>query len=480
MSYAIRIAILYSITWFIDLLDASILNVALPAIAQAFGIDATAAEWAIIGFLLALTIAIPLSGWLSDKYGAKKIFLFSQLVYTISSLACGLALTLPQLIAFRVVQGAAGGLLIPVGMTLLIRSIPQDQWSAITSRMNMVTLIAPAVGPLIAGYITESFGWRWLFFSKLPLSIMCLVLSYLWVREQKADKTVGRFDLAGFALLTVSLSTLFMALSEVGKPSVSSYTLATLVIVGLLSGAAFIWTELRVKHPMLSLSIFKYRLFTLGNIIQCAANIIFLGATFITGLYLQQGLRLDLVTTGWILAAITPGMLCVLPLVSRYYNHYGPLPFIVPGLIVMSLSMFGLTLVTAQTSVWLIAALIFLEGAASVIIQTPNVIAIFCEVPSSLKSDGSALYTLGKQLSASMGVALSTMMLSLGMSWHGIDNLLDAPAHDVMPLFHYTFYVLGAIPLAALVICLFFDNKRALSFVKRTTHVESETELGVE
>ncbi len=479
-SYGIKIAILYSIVWFIDLLDASMLNVALPNIAQAFNIDPTNAEWTIIGFLLALTIAIPISSWLGNVYGLRRTFLFSQVLYSIASLACGFAFSLSQLITFRIIQGAAGGLLIPIGMTLLIQSIPKYKWSAITSRMNLVTLIAPAVGPLLAGYITNMWGWRWLFFSKIPLSLVCLLLSYLWVKEYLANKKTGRFDWLGFILLTGSLSTLFIALSEIGKSHVSIYTLGLLIIISLLTGIFFIYNELRCKNPMLSLSIFKFKLFSIGNIVQCAANIIFLGATFITGLYLQDALHMDIVMVGWILSAITPGMICILPIVSRYYNRLGPLPFIIPGLLGMAISMFGLTFVTAQTSSLLIAFLIFLEGASSAIVQTPNVIAIFSEIPSDLKSDGSAIYALGKQLSATVGVALSTMIVSIGMQYYGIQNLQDTVGVNLAHIFHYAFYVLGLIPLITIPLCYWYDNKKALSFVRKKDHLESETELETE
>lgn len=478
LSYGLKIAIVYTLVWFIDLLDASILNVALPSIAQTFHISAPDAEWAIVGFLLALTLAIPVSGWLARAYGAKNIFLFSQALYCISSLACGFSLTLGHLIGFRVIQGAAGGLLIPVGMTLLMQSIPPSQWSAITSRMNMVTLIAPALGPLLAGYVTAAFGWPWLFFSKVPLSCMCLVLSSYWVRKDQ-PQTVAQFDWAGFILLTMTLSTLFMGLTHVGTPHGHVGTLGILFGAAVVFGIAFVVVEGRVHNPLLALKIFRYRLFSVGNIIQCAANIIFLGATFITGLYLQQGLGFDMVTTGWMLAAITPGMLCALPLVSRYYNYYGPLPFIIPGLLLMSCSMVGLTFITSTTSAWTIAFFIFCEGAASAIIQTPNVIAIFSEIPSSLKGDGSALYALGKQLSASMGVALSTMIVSLGMKRHGITDVMALQPGQALPLFHATFYVLGLIPLLALFACLFFDNLKARTLVKKSDHLESEPEMGL-
>lgn len=479
-SYGIKIAVLYSLVWFIDLLDGSMLNVALPTIAQAFSIDVTNAEWTIIGFLLALTIAIPISSWIGELYGLRNIFLLGQLVYLVASLACGFAFSVTQLILFRIIQGAAGGLLIPIGMTLLIHSIPKYQWSSITSRMNLVTLIAPAVGPLLAGYIINLLGWRWLFFSKIPLSFICLLLSYKWVKESNASKKIRTFDWVGFILLTSSLITLFLGLSEIGKTTISFYTIELLIVISILAAIFFIYNECITKHPMLSLSVFKYDLFTVGNIIQCSANIIFLGATFITGLYLQDVLHINIVTVGWILSAITPGMICVMPLVSRYYNRFGPLPFIIPGLLGMAISMVGLTFVTAQTSALIIALLIFLEGASSAIIQTPNVIAIFSEIPAHLKSDGSAIYALGKQLSATMGVALSTMIISIGMHYYGIENLQELSRMSMAHIFHYVFYMLGFIPLITILLCYWYDNKKALQFVQKKDHVESESELETE
>ena len=477
--YGIQIAILYGIVWFIDLLDASILNVALPSIAQSFAVDATHAEWTIIGFLLALTVAIPVSGWLGEAFGTKKIFLWSQVVYTLSSLACGLAPTLSSLICFRIAQGAAGGLLIPVGMTLLMRNVPADRWATIASNMNMVTLIAPALGPLLAGYITGFLGWRWLFFIKLPLSVACLGLTALWLKEEKTSSP-GRFDWPGFMSSGLSLATFFMALSAIGKNYISTSQVILLMIFALACGVLFVRIESRAKHPMIPLSIFHFRLFSIGNLIQCAANMIFLGAAFITGLFLQEGLKLDIVTTGWVLAAITPGMMVVLPLVSRYYNRIGPLPFMVPGLLLMSATMIAFIFVTPSTSPFLLAFIIFCEGAASAIIQTPNVMAIFCEIPSELKGVGSSLYALGKQLSASIGVALTTMIVTIGMTWHNIPNLTVATTYELLPLFRVVFAFLAVVPLLALLLCLRLDNKKALACVSKMPHRESETELGVE
>ena len=168
--YGIRLAVIYALIWFVDLLDASSLNVVLPIISDAFHMDPTDVEWAIVGFLLSMTIAITVSHFLSDKYGTRKIFLLSQVLYIIGSIGCGFSGNLTTLVFFRLWQGFSAGLAIPLGMAVLIRSVSQIHWTLLSTNMNMVTLIAPAIGPLFGGYVTSLLGWRWIFFSKLPLS----------------------------------------------------------------------------------------------------------------------------------------------------------------------------------------------------------------------------------------------------------------------------------------------------------------------
>ena len=357
-----------------------------------------------------------------------------------------------------------------------MRTVEPHRWASIASNMNMVSLLAPALGPILAGYITNILGWRWLFFIKLPLSVACFCLTALWLKKETTIP-MGRFDWLGFIFSAISLSTFFIALSKIGENRLGGPTASTFLLISLLCLIAFILTELKVEHPMIPLSIFRFRLFSIGNLIQSAANILFLGSTFVTSLYLQEALHYDMITTGWVLAAITPGMIAAMPFVSRYYNRLGPLPFIIPGLLLMSAAMFALILITPTTSPWLVAGIISCLGAGSAMVQTPNVMAIFCELPSELKGIGSSVYALGKQLSASIGVAASTMILALTMSWFHIPQLAKATPAATLGLFTYVFVFLGIIPLLALPLCFLMDNKRALALIKKQPHLESETEL---
>lgn len=454
--YGVRLAIIYSLVWFIDLLDASALNVALPVIAQSFYIPPIDAEWTIVGFLLSMTIGISISTWLGDHYGTRPIFLLSQLIYIGSSIGCGLSLHLSTLVFFRILQGFAGGMAIPLGMATLMKAMPQSRWAKTNAYMNMVTLVAPAIGPIFGAYITSLLGWRWIFFLKLPLSGMCYLFSLYWVKKEMIyEKT--KFDWSGFILGGLSLSGILWVFSEVGKRNAT--LLLTILFLSLVFCFLFVKVEKKSPIPLVPFSLFKIPHFSFGNLIQSSANTIFLGANFLIAMYLQQGLGLTLLSTGWTMAAITPGMIIVQPLVGKYYNKLGPLPFIIPGLIVLSLSTYAFVFTTSQTSAYVLALLVFCIGAASSLTQTANVTSIFSGLPHHYKGPGSSLYSLFKQISASFGVALSTMILSMGMKVNGASSMNDMHA---MSIFHACFIVLGSIPAISLIWCHFIDNKKAL------------------
>lgn len=460
-AYSIRLAMIYCLVWFVDFLDATSLNVTLPAIAQFFQINPAHTEWAIIGFLLSMTIGMSLSGWLGDHCGTRKIFLLSQCLYIFATLECGFAFNFFSLILGRLIQGFAAGMAIPLGMAALMRAMPQTHWAKTTSIMNMVTLFAPALGPIFGTYATSLIGWRWVFFLKLPICFFCLVLSLLWVRKEELPPKRD-FDWPGFILGSLSLAGILWMFSEIGK---WPHSFLLMVAAGsIFLGVLFILRQNRSRIPLFPLEIFKIRHFAIGNIIQSAANTIFLGANFIIALYLQKGLGLDLVATGWIMAAVTPGMILVQPFIGNLYNRLGPLPFIIPGLSLLSLSMVALVFTDWETSPYLLGFFVFCIGAASGMAQSANVTSIFSCLPHQYKGAGSSLYSLFKQISASFGVAISTMVLSIGMDMNGLSVI--GQNSSSIAIFHACFAVLGSIPALALFFCFFIDNKKAVSETK--------------
>lgn len=197
-------------------------------------------------------------------------------------------------------------------------------------------------------------------------------------------------------------------------------------------------------------------------------SIVFRRWRFNIALYLQKALGFDLVMTGWIMSAITPGMILIQPLIGKFYNKIGPLPFIIPGLVFLSASTFAFALTNKQTPPYVLGLFVFCIGAASASTQTANVTSIFSSLPTQYKSAGSSLYSLFKQISASFGVAISTMVLSLGTK----ETTASSSA-----IYHYCFIVLGSIPLIALLFCFCIDNKKALLQVTQPSHIPTETEF---
>lgn len=440
LHYGKRLAVIYCLVWFIELLDSSSLNVALPSISLYFGILPQQAEWTIVGFLLSMTTGILLSGWLGKNFGTRFIFLLSQILYILSSISCGFSNNVEQLVLFRILQGFSAGMALPLGMAELMKVIPLSHRAKITASINTVTLFAPAVGPILGAYVTSLMNWRWIFFSKMPLSLLCLALSYFWVKKENVCSR-SPFDWLGFIVGSTGVIGIMWVFSQIGKINGLYLFLFAIFCFGCL--VQFIKIEKRISHPLVPLSLFSIKKFSYGNLIQSAANTIFLGANFLIAIYLQQGLGIDLVTTGWIMASITPGMVIVQPLVGKYYNVYGALPFIGTGLISLSLATYCFVFTTPQTSYILLGALIFLIGAASSMTQTANVTSIFSSIPDKHKGSGSSLYSLFKQLSASFGVALTTLILSITLPSNGS---LTAEVSS----FHYCFIVLGSIPLFSL------------------------------
>lgn len=184
-TYGIRLAIVYAMVWFVDLLDSTSLNVSITAIAASLGISPQDAEWVIMGFFFSMTIGIAISGWLGDRFGMKKVFLVSQLLYIAASIGCALSTNLLCLTIFRSIQGYAGGLVIPLGLATLLKVLPKEMWAKTTANINLVTLLAPALGPIFGVYAADYFGWPSIFLLKLPISTIALILSVLWVKKRR-------------------------------------------------------------------------------------------------------------------------------------------------------------------------------------------------------------------------------------------------------------------------------------------------------
>ncbi len=233
---------------FMNIMDITIVNVALPTIGRDFNIAPTAVDGIVIAYLVSLAVFIPASGWLGDRFGGKRVLLVAIVVFTLGSVLCGLAQNITQLVVFRIIQGAGGGMMAPVGMAMLYRVFPPAERVRAASILTVPTTLAPAIGPVLGGFLVTDLSWRWVFFVNLPIGVLAVTFGALFL-ERLGTTDAGRFDVPGFVLGGAGLGLLMYGVSEGPLQSWSSTTVVVSCVVGTALLVAFTFVELRAGDP---------------------------------------------------------------------------------------------------------------------------------------------------------------------------------------------------------------------------------------
>jgi EmrB/QacA subfamily drug resistance transporter len=330
---------------FMVILDNTVVNVALPTLGRVFTADLSLLQWVITAYMLAQAAVIPLSGWLSDRFGAKRLYLTSLVLFTIGSALCGLAASAEMLVAMRIVQGLGGGMMMPVGMSVLYRLTPPERRGAIMGMFGVPVLVAPALGPVLSGYFLEYADWRLIFLINVPVGALALVTGLRSLPSLGAPRPAGSLDAIGAVLGPLAFAALSFGISESTHAGWTGATTLGGISLGLLALALFIWRQLSAEHPLLELRVFRSRDFTLAILTQWVGFGAMFGTFFLVPLFLQQVMAYGSFHTGLFTLpqAIASGL--VMPLGGRLFDKIGARP---PVLV-------GLALVTA--SMWLMAGL---------------------------------------------------------------------------------------------------------------------------
>ena len=294
--YKIKIAVIYTIALFLDRLDLTTVNITLPSMAKSFNVSIVSTDWVSLSFLMALAVSIPINGWLTNKFGAKKIFVTSLCLFGLGASICSLALNLQMLIVLRFIQGFGGGMLIPVGMTLIYHAYDRSEYASITSYMFIPALIAPAIGPFVGGLLIHLLGWRYVFLLPGPITLVLAIMSIKVFHETKKKKDYP-LDWLGFMVSSIFFIDAFMTISFIGR---SGFTLKNMIaLISLLPlFVIFIFNEKRVKNPIIDINLFRNKIFLKANAIQLCFQICHFGAIFLIGIYLQVGVGLSPIVTG--------------------------------------------------------------------------------------------------------------------------------------------------------------------------------------
>jgi EmrB/QacA subfamily drug resistance transporter len=428
MSQKVVIGVVFVAAMFMSIMDATIVNVALPTIGRDFKVSPTAVDSISIAFLVSLAVFIPASGWLGDRLGGKRVLLAAIAVFTVASALCGLASSLGELVAFRILQGAGGGMLAPVGMAMLYRAFPPAERLRAAAILTVPTTLAPALGPVLGGLLVTELSWRWVFYVNLPLGVAAFTFGLLFLQQQKQDRP-GRFDLAGFLLSGVGLGLLMYGVSEGPNLGWRRPDVLATIAAGVVLLAAMVVVELRSPAPMVDLRLLKNRLFGLGNGVIVLASIAFLGTLYAISLYYQDGRGLSALGSGLSTFPEAFGVMGGAQLASRVlYPRLGPRRHLTLGLTGTAASIGLLALLGPQTSLWWARLLLLSLGLFMAQVFVPVQAASFATITPAATGRASAMFNAVRQLGGAVGVAvLTTAIVLVGpvhlVAGHEVANL---------------------------------------------------------
>ena len=481
LEYKWLVAIVFVIGMFMDILDTTIVNVALPKLGAQLG-SSESIQWVATGYLLSLAIWIPGSGWIGDKFGTKRVFIFALLMFTGASALCGAANSINQLIIFRILQGVGGGMLTPVGTAMLYRAFPPAERAKASAVLTIPIVIAPALGPVLGGFIVDNLSWRWIFYINLPIGLIGLVFAAVFLKEEKQPRT-GSFDIYGFVLSGAGLALVLYGLDAAHMPKYgwhSSVTLSTL-FGGIACFAALVLVETRVKEPMLHFRLFRDRMFRNGNLTGFFAFGGFIAGVFLLPFYVQKFRGESALVSGLVQLPQAVGVILVGRIVAMKYPQIGPKRFLLSGVIGASAATFGLIFVDVSTPLYIPAALFFARGVFMAQVFIPLNAATFSQISGRETGNASALYQTVRTVGSSVGVALAFTIMGwrlptqINQATAALSATADAAAHHTaravgqVAAFHDAILACALLSIIGLIgVLLMRDSDAAASMGKKS------------
>src|SRR3989440_5252761 len=350
---------------FMNVLDTSIANVSIPAIAGDLGVSPNQGTWTITSFAVANAISLPLTGWLTQRYGQVRVFLATTALFVVASLLCGLAISMPMLIVFRVVQGAVAGPMIPLSQTLLLSTYPREKAGVALATFSLTILVAPVVGPLLGGWIIDNFSWPWIFYINLPVGLVALAMTWIIYRERETPRVQTPIDGVGLGLLVVWVGALQLMLDQ-GKDLdwFSSPLIVALAITTVLAFALFLVWELTDDHPVVDLHLFRNRNFSTGTLAVALSYGAYFGSIVLLPLWLQQYMGYTATDAGWVLAPVGVLALLLTPIVGRTAGKVDPRVYATTSLVVFAVVAWMRSRFNTEVDIWTLVVPTILQGAA--------------------------------------------------------------------------------------------------------------------
>ena len=406
---------------FMEVLDTSIANIALPHIAGSLSATPEEATWVLTSYLVSNAIVLPTTGWLANHFGRKRVFITCIVMFTLSSALCGLAWSLPTLIFARVLQGIGGGAMVPIAQSIMLESFPRQKRGAAMAIFAQGVVVAPILGPTLGGWITDSYSWRWIFYINLPVGILA-VLAAQWLVEDppyiQRNKS-ATIDYVGFGLLAVWLATLQILLDKGQEADwFGAVWVRWFALVSILSFAGFIWWQIKSKHPLVDLRVFKNRNFTLGLILMTTLGAILYGTTAQIPLFLQTLMGYPALQSGYAMSPRGIAAFVTTFFVGRLVGKMRAKWMLVIGFVLLAASSFILSDLNLQVARINVIWPSVVNGIAISFIFVPLTTATMSQLNQQQLGNATGLYNLMRNLGGSIGIAFVTTMLARGAQTH--------------------------------------------------------------
>ena len=404
-----------------SILDITVVNVALPTFQADFAsggepLPYSTVAWTVTAYTLALATVIPLTGWAADRFGTKRLYMTALLLFTAGSVLCAIASTIEALIAFRVIQGLGGGMLMPLGMTIMTKAAGPARMGRLMAILGVPMLLGPIFGPILGGWLIENYSWHWIFLINLPIGAAALVYAWRVLPSDRPEPSES-FDWVGMLMLSPGLALFLYGISSI--PGEGTFFSSKVIIpgtLGLVMVAGFVVWSFRPAHPLLDLRLFKNRNLTVSTITMFLFAAAFFGGLLLVPTYFQQVRGESALSAGWLMAVQGLGAMITMPIAGSLVDKL-PVGRIVPfGLAAIVGGMFALTQVTATTSYWYILPVLFVMGLGMGSTMMPLMTSALKTLTSHEVARGSTLLNISQQIASSIGVAIMSVVLTNGLN----------------------------------------------------------------
>lgn len=447
-----------AMAFFMQALDATILNTALPDIARSLDHSPLAMQSAVVSYTLTVALLIPVSGWFADRFGARRIFILAVSLFSLGSLLCALSPSLNLLVTSRVIQGIGGAMMMPVARLALIRAYPRSELLPILNFVTIPGLVGPILGPLLGGILVTYATWHWIFIINIPIGVLGIFYALKHMPDFKMPKR--KFDTLGFLLFGSGLVMLSVSLDLFSDKSLSTSIPVTIVLVGFLFLFVYIFHARRTKHAIIPLNLFKTRTFSIGISGNIATRLGTGSIPFLMPLMLQVGFGYEAVVAGMMMAPLAIGSITAKSGVTRVLTKYGYRNTLFVITIIIGLMIAQFSLQSPSMSIYLLIVPLFILGMViSVQFTAMNTICL-ADLTDNNASAGNSMLAVTQQLSISFGIAVSAAILN----FYG-----GQPNSNTVDNFHYTFITVGVITLISAFVFLLLSKTDGDNLIKNKT-----------